>query len=421
VADQDLVEQLRRLSRARIDRRGFLAGVGLAAGAALVAACAPETTPTAAPSVATPSAAPPNGTPLASVPASATAGATAAATAAPTPAPTLADIGDTLFMYNWSDYVNPANVDEFKKRYNLSEFKIDIFSSNEELLTRLQGGATNQWDIGAPTAEFIPAMRDQGFLQKLDVSRIPNVGNINKSFKGLWWDPTDEWQVPKDWGTTGLAVRTKLVTEPLTSWKQFFALAPKYSGRIVLVDSPGDVFTAPLKALGYSLNSVDPKELGEARDLLMGLAPHVLALDSEKYADKLRTEEAVMALCWTGTVLPLRDDPKTADTVYFVPDEGSLFWMNSWVIFADPPHLDAAYAWMDFIQEPAIQAQETVFTTYATPNDAARALLDPKVVADIAIFPPDDVLARCEGAKDVSTDPLRLQIWKDFKKSIGKG
>ena len=50
------------------------------------------------------------------------------------------------------------------------------------------------------------------------------------------------------------------------------------------------MFVAPLKALGYSLNSVDPKELGEARELLRGLAPHVLALDSDTYDAKLADE-----------------------------------------------------------------------------------------------------------------------------------
>ena len=77
------------------------------------------------------------------------------------------------------------------------------------------------------------------------------------------------------------------MTEDVKTWKQFFEVAPKYSGRIVVVNSAGDVMTAPLKALGYSLNSVDPTELGEARELLRGLAPHVLVLNSDTYQDKL--------------------------------------------------------------------------------------------------------------------------------------
>ena len=82
-------------------------------------------------------------------------------------------------------------------------------------------------------------------------------------------------------------MRRKFVKEEIKTWKQFFEVAPKYSGQIVVVESPGDVMTAPLKALGYSLNSVDPTELNAARELLKGLAPHVLVLDSDHYEDKL--------------------------------------------------------------------------------------------------------------------------------------
>jgi spermidine/putrescine transport system substrate-binding protein len=265
VTDQDLSEYLRRISRTRVNRRGFLAASGLAASAAALAACnggaaslAPSTAPTSAPTTAP------------------------SASAAPTLSP--APIGKDLFMYNWSDYVSKDNIAAFQAAFGVDNFTYDTYASNEELMTKLQGGAKAQWDVAAPTAEFVPAMRDQGFLQKLDLSKIPNQKYIDKAFKGLWWDPTDEWQVPKDWGTTGIAVRTKVVKEEVKSWKQFLAIAPKYSGRIVVVDSPGDVFVAPLKSLGFSLNSVDKNELDQARELMLALAPHVLALDSDQYA-----------------------------------------------------------------------------------------------------------------------------------------
>ena len=57
-------------------------------------------------------------------------------------------------------------------------------------------------------------MVEEGYIQKLDVSRIPNLKYINAKFKELWWDPTDEYQVPKDFGTTGILYRGKIVTEP---------------------------------------------------------------------------------------------------------------------------------------------------------------------------------------------------------------
>ena len=408
MAEQDLEQMLRRMAATKVNRRSFLAGSGLAASAAALAACSTAATPS-------PSAA-------ASTAASQTPASAGPPSDAPSATPYVAtDVEKELFMINWGDYVDPVNIDQFKADYALEKFTYDTFASNEELLTKLQGGAKGQYDISAPTAEFVPAMVEQGFIQKIDWAKVPNARYIEEPFKKQWWDPNDEYQLPKDWGTTGLAVRTKIVTEEVKTWKAFFEVAPKYSGRIVVVDSPGDVFTAPLKALGYSLNSVDPKELGEARELLRGLAPHVLALDSDQYNTKMETEEAVLALCWTGGIIELRDDPngKAQDIAYYIPEDGTLFWMDTWVILADAPHPNGAHAWLNFIHDPEAQARETMTNQYATCNSEAKKYIDAKMLADPAIFVPDDVLTKLEGAKDVSTDPLRIEIWEEFKSSIG--
>jgi spermidine/putrescine transport system substrate-binding protein len=129
---------LRRMSRTKVNRRGFLAAGGLTASAAFLAACSSGGASSAAPSTAA-SAAPSTG-------ASADPGASQGA------APSYATEG-ALFMYNWADYVDPENMEEFKARYGIDPFTYDTYASNEELLTKLQGGATGLYDIGAPTAE----------------------------------------------------------------------------------------------------------------------------------------------------------------------------------------------------------------------------------------------------------------------------
>ena len=315
--------------------------------------------------------------------------------------------------------IYPDNIDKFKEEFGVNEFVYDIFANNEELLAKLQGGAS-AYDIACPTGEYVPAMRDGGFLQKLDLARIPNLKYIHETFKGLPWDPTDEYQVPKDYGTTGLLYRSKLVTEPLTSWKEFFELAKgPHSGKIVVVDSMGDVFTFPLKMLGYSLNSVDPDELEEARQILLDLAPHVLALDSDLYGDKLASEEATIALAWTGPLVELQASEETADAAWVNPSEGTLFWLDVWCMLADAPHPNASYAFLDFIHRPEIQGDETNYNGYATPNDAAKEFVDPAILSDPAIFPSDEVIAKLEGAEDTSSNNQRIEIWEEFKSKVG--
>ena len=298
MAERDLDEMLRRMSQTKVNRRGFLAASGLTGLSAFLAACSSNggAASAAPPSVAAPS---------------------VAGSVAPSVAASVAPVETegALFMYNWADYIADENIETFKERFKITDWTYDIYPSNAELITKLQGGATGLYDIAAPTAEYVPTLVEGGYLQKIDWSKVPNQKYINAQFKGLWWDPKDEYQLPKDWGTTGISVRTKFVTEDVSSWKKFFEVAPKYSGKIIVVDSPGDVFAAPLKSLGYSLNSLDPKELGEAREILLGLAPHILALNSDTYEVPLGNGEAVLGLTWTGGIDELIAAPETADTM----------------------------------------------------------------------------------------------------------
>jgi spermidine/putrescine-binding protein len=400
MAERDLDEMLRRISQNRVNRRSFLAASGLVGTSAFLAACSSGASGSSAPS--------------------ADAGTAAPSADAGTSVPPAGDVENELFVYNWSDYINPENIDAFKAEFGVDNFVYDVFSNNEELIAKLQGGASG-YDIACPTAEYVPGMVEEGFLTKLDKSRIPNLALINDAFKGQWWDPNDEYLVPKDYGTTGILYRSTMLPAVPTSWKEFYEqVKGPGSGKTVFVDSMGDVFVFPLKMLGYSLNSDVESELNEARDILLDVAPHILALDSDTYGDKMASGEAALTLGWTGPLgQELADLVEAGDAGYSVPSEGTLYWMDAWVLMADAPHPNASYAWLDFIHRPEEQAAETNFNLYATPNDAAKEFVDPAILANPAIFPPEDVVANLEGAQDTSGNNQRIDIWEEFKSKIG--
>ncbi len=407
MSEQDLDKVLRRMSETRINRRGFLAAAGLTATGAALAACTTGGAASSAPSAA----------PAASGAESAAPPSAAASAAAESFAPA-GDVEKQLYMYNWSEYINPENIEAYKAKFGVSKFQYDIYDNNEALIAKLQAGGGG-YDIAAPTAEYVPGMVEGGFLQKLDKSRLPNLANIDPKFKGLWWDPTDDYQIPKDYGTTGILYKEFALPSVPKTWKDFLDLAKgPASGKIVVVDSMGDVFTFPLKMLGFSANSVDQAELDQARTVLLDFAPHVLALDSNKYGDKIASGEAAMALGWTGVMNTQMGDVK--DKGYVVPSEGTIFWLDTWVMLADAPNPNAAYAFLNFIHEPDIQAKETNYNLYATPNDKAKPLVDPAVLNDPAVFPPEDVFAILEGSQDTSGNNQRIDIWEEFKQNIGK-
>src|SRR3954451_14829043 len=160
MADDDLDAMLQRMAATKINRRGFLWAAGLAGGAAAIAACTPAATRAAAPPA-------PTAPPAAATAAPSAASSDAAPSASASASAANVEVENELFMYNWGDYVDPTNMQAFQDQYHVNKFTYDTFASNDEMMAKFQGGAKGQWDLSAPTANYIPAMRDQGFIQKL--------------------------------------------------------------------------------------------------------------------------------------------------------------------------------------------------------------------------------------------------------------
>jgi spermidine/putrescine transport system substrate-binding protein len=394
------------MARAQMSRRRFMTGAALAAGAAILAACTPAATAT--------------GTPPASASTEPSTGPSSAPTpspsVAPTPSPSFALESDFL-LYNWSDYFSPDNLTAFQNQFKVTLTQT-TYASNEEMLAKLQAGGKGQYDVAVPTAEFSATLAKGGFLQKLDKSRLPNLAQVNQRFLTLPFDPNDDYIVPKDWGTTGIIYRGNKVSESITSWKDFFDLGKtKYSGKVFVVDSPGDVFVAPLRLHGFDVNTTDHDQLEIARQELMALRPHLQSIDSDNYPTTLEKEQAVLGLAWNGSAFVLGTDPsgKYKDTRWTIPSEGTIYWTDTWVLLAEAPDPNAAYAFLNWIQDPKQQVVESLYAGYASCNDAAKALLPADFVNNPVLYVPDSQLSLLSVSTDQSGNQQRADIWAEFK------
>ena len=399
-------EALRRyqqdMARAQMSRRRFMSLAALASAGGVLAACG-QSSASASPPAAT----------AAPTTAPATTGASTEPSASRAAAVSFPPPESEMFLFNWSTYFADDNKALFEKTFN-SKITYDTYPSNEELLAKLQAGGKGQYDIAVPTAEFSETLAKGGFLAKLDKSRLPNLAKVNEKFKTLPFDPNDEYIVPKDWGTTGVIYRGS-VTEPLTSWQEFFDLSKgKYSGKTLVVNSPGDVFVAPLRLHGFDVNTTDKDELEIARQELMALRPHIQSIDSDNYPQTLRDGDALIALAWNGTAFLMQQEADYKDTGYTIPSEGTILWVDTWVLLDQAPHPNAAYTFLNWIQDPDVQVTESLYAGYASCNDEAMALLPPEFANSPAIAVPQEVLDGLSVSTDQSGNQQRADIWAEF-------
>ena len=330
-------------------------------------------------------------------------------TGSKSPVPT--KLEGSLSVYNWADYVSPKTYPAFEKEFdvNLTE---DNYPSNEDALAKLKAGAAG-YDIVVPTGYMVEVMIAEGLLMELDHSKIPNLSLVEDQFLDLPFDPGNRYSVPKDYGTTGFGYRSKLVKEEMASWEDFYRLAPKYSGRYTVLDSPPEVVGSALKMLGYSYNSVDPKEISEATKEIVKLKPHVRRITSSM-REIMISGEAYVSLTWNGEIGYVALD--AADARYVVPSEGTEVWTDNWAVVAKAPHPAAAHAFINWQLQPKIQAQDTSFHYYGAVVKGEEEFLDKAIANDPAVYPSAETMSRLEIAK-ASPDwsRLRNEAWTKFK------
>jgi spermidine/putrescine transport system substrate-binding protein len=321
----------------------------------------------------------------------------------------------TLFYYNWADYVNPKTYPAFEKSTGV-KVKKDFYVSNEALQAKLQGGAKG-YDLVVPTGYMVQILAGANQLQEIDYSKLPNVeANIDPKFQGLPFDPDDRFSVPKDWGTTGFMYRTDLVKEKPASWKDFFELAKgPYSKKVTVLDGIPEVVGSALVMLGHSYNSEDEAELEQAKQELIKLKPHLLAITSTEYKQMLISGRAVMALGWNGDGAAVAAK-KPAE--YVIAAEGGEFWVDSYAIPVGAKNPDAAHAWINYVYDPKNNAVETEYTYYGSPlkRDVLKPAIDPAVFENTDVFPPEPTLDKLE-PNEVTPNgtKLRDRIWTEFK------
>jgi spermidine/putrescine-binding protein len=317
-----------------------------------------------------------------------------------------------LHIYIWDAYLPPAVVDQFTKRTGIS-VTIDHYGSNEELMAKLASGVTS-YDLCVPSDYVVQPLIQQKLLHGLDHARLPHVSNLTPRFVNQAFDPGNQYTMPYLWGTTGLAYNKKLVNPAPDSWNVLFD--PAYKGKILMLDDKRECFVVALKLMGKSVNETDPATLRAAADMLKKQHDLVRTYDSTNYDNTLLSKDVVVAHGWNGQMAKVVSDHPD-DYAYILPKEGGDIWLDNIAIPAGAQNVDAAYQFIDYVLEGETAAQIVNGVNYASPNEAAKAHIDPKILNDPNIYPPDSALKNWEylNALGGATDRMISDLWTEIK------
>jgi putrescine transport system substrate-binding protein len=314
--------------------------------------------------------------------------------------------GDTLHIYNWSDYIDPDLLAQFTAETGI-KVRYDTFDSNEVLETKVLQGDTG-YDLVVPSNHNVPRYIAAGALQPLDKAKLPGLANLAPDVMAHMaaFDPDGNYAVPYMQGTIGIgynieAVARRLPGVAIDSWSVVFDpanLAKLKDCGVYFLDASEDMYAIALNYLGKDPNSKNPADYAAATELMLKARPNVRKFHSSEYIDALANGDICLAVGYSGDVLQARDRAEEAGNnvklAYAIPREGSQVWFDVFTIPKDAPNAAAAYRFLDFMLRPEVIAKASNYTNYANANAAATPLVDAEVRDDPTVYPTPELSKR---------------------------
>ena len=301
-----------------------------------------------------------------------------------------------LALYNWGDYINPDVLTKFTEETGIA-VTLDTYSSNEEMLAKIQAGATG-YDLVFPSVHMQDIMVKLGLLEKTGINAHPDFGRIDPAFLRSQEDPASEYCLPYAWGTVGIFYNED-VTGPVAGWADFFAIPEKTGGKISLLDDMREVMAIGLMMNGKSVNSTEAADIQAATDYVLSHKAKVTAFTYESMP-LLTSGDLAAAHFFVGGNVFFTETPNIK---YVIPAEGATMYQENVCVLASAPNKDNATKFLEFYLRPEIAALNVAQQFNGTPNIPANDLTPDFIKSNPNINVPPETMARLQIFEDLGT------------------
>ncbi len=299
-----------------------------------------------------------------------------APTDVPAPPSAKAKIDGDLVYFNWADYLAPSVVKGFQEEYGVKVIESN-YDSMEGMYAKLAAG--NEYDIVFPIAKWVVKLKREGKLRSIDPGQLKNAEQVFYSgsyFNQPWYDEGSEVTVPFTVYKTGIGWRTDKVSTMTGSWEDLWN--DEASGHIFTLDDQDEALAMAALRLGHDVNTAEPSELNDMKDLLISQKEYLRAYSSDDI-NNMVSGDAWVHHMWSGDFLYLRDglvdDPTDYD--FEAPTEGTPINSDTYAIPANAKHPGTAMVFIDYLLRPENAIKNMNYLYYPFPvKDALPAFAE---------------------------------------------
>lgn len=319
------------------------------------------------------------------------------------------ETGRVLHVYNWGDYIDMETVAMFEEETGI-KVVYDTFASNEDMYVKIKQNS-DPYDVVVPSEYMIERMIREDMLLPLDKSKLTNFGKLDPRLMDKEYDPGNQYSIPYFWGTLGLIVNKSYISEDIDSWSALWD--NKYKGQIIMYNSQRDSIAVALKYLGYSMNSRNPKELEEAKNVLIKQKPLVYAYLADEGRDVMSQGDAGISVMYSGDALMMVDE--NPDLEYIIPKDGTNLWYDCFAVPKNAKNPEDAMAFIDFMCRPEIAEMNAEYSVgYTSPIPEAIELLPEEIKENPLAYPDLDNMPPTEVYRDLGEMvELYDRIWTE--------
>ncbi|WP_300454343.1 spermidine/putrescine ABC transporter substrate-binding protein [Accumulibacter sp.] len=331
---------------------------------------------------------------------------------------------DVLYLYIWNSYLSEDTVRRFESQCRC-RVNQDYYSDNEEMLAKLDAGATG-YDLLVPTGYAVETLLRKNALRPLDRTKLPKLANLKSDFREPWYDPGLRYTVPYATTVTLLgynATRLAQLGLPTDSWALIFEPRhlEKLKGRVTVLNSQRELMAAAMKYLGHSVQETDPARWDEAKRLILRAKPYWATFSNSTYIKDLALGNIWVAHGYSSDMYRAQQDALEAGRPFAIdfrtPKEGAVLAVDSFVLHQGGRRPDLAHRFIDFMLDGANAADVSNLIGAGNPNAAAMPHIRPEIAGHRGIFPPPEELRRLEMLRDFDPKTRRLlsRMWTEIK------
>ncbi|WP_158224722.1 polyamine ABC transporter substrate-binding protein [Agaribacterium haliotis] len=317
---------------------------------------------------------------------------------------------DTLHILTWEDYLSEKTVNAWEQHsgHSIKQLYFDNDESRDSLLIAPQGQQIDLAIVDENVSNLFG--ENSAFVAVKDYPELDMLRHIDPQ----WSERCGAYSTPYLWGTLGLAWRTDKLERKPTSWDSVLRADADTSGHISLLKDAVDSFAPALLSLSEDINTGNRDLLRSAFELTRKALPSVLTFEypisflkseqSKESADKLW-----LAMAYSGDQHVLNKIAGAQLWAYSVPDEGSILWIDCFAVLSRSRQKALAFDFLNFINRPQINAENSEAIGSPTSNLRAQALQSASFRNDSAIYPPPEIIQRSQLAKPLSHENMQIR------------